>query len=411
MTPFTVKEYLKYLNRNFLFYLAIAIILVIFSWLTDDIYALQNIDLLHFDAILYFDIRNHGYHSQWLCAFFPGFPFFWKFINVNAIGIATVNAIVFILSVSALAAAFKPNLKRQLLSISIPSLIFMFVPYSESLFYMACTFLILGLRFDNLFLLLAGLLLSSLIRPTTFVFVPALLLAFYFTHERVKVAIYKSLVPISVLLLGLFTTILIHYWYTKKWFVFFEAQKLWKNYFHVPSLPFTSWGGDAIVRFDASCLALAIICMVFFVRSLSYKAKTHVRFPADLVFSVSYVIGTVVLVLFYRDGNLYSINRFIYATPFIIVCMYHFFEKYEFRWKDVIIVFMASEALWLLFNSYNHIHNFLMFTTVSVYFVLMLFTKFPKPGVQTIAYAILILSNCYGLIKLYLRYLNHGWIG
>ncbi|MDO8998416.1 MAG: hypothetical protein Q7W45_01525 [Bacteroidota bacterium] len=372
---------------------------------------LNEANFLRFDANLYLDIKNNGYRDEWLCAFFPAFPYFWKLLNVSAIGISIVNAVIFILSFSAIATLYKIEWKRQLFLLSIPSFIFMFVPYTEPLFFATGTFLIIGLNKNKLGLILIGLLFGSLIRPTTFVFIPAILISYVITERYFKQGLTKSIAPILVLITGLLLTTLVHYFYTNKWFVFFEAQKLWKNYFHLPQLPLTSWGGDASNRFDGSALAISLFCGVYLVYLFFEKLKNKISLSKDFVFSMSYITGTSLLILAYRDGNLYSLNRFIYATPFIIVSIHYFFSNYHFNWKHVWIIFFTSEGFWLLFGSYNHIHNLLMFSTVSLYFIFLLFTKHKNKTISTISLLSLIIINSIGLIKLYYRFLNNGWVG
>lgn len=405
------KQYLKYLGLSIFIYLVLALFFCVFLFQKNSLYFLDTFHFLRFDAILYDDIKTNGYHQSWLCAFFPAFPYLWKFLNLSAIGISLVNALIFSFSFSAIAFVYKMKWKQQLFFLTIPSFIFMFVPYTESLFFVAGTLLVIGLKQDKAGLILISLFLGSLIRPTTVVFIPAIFGAYYFAEKQFKQTLKKSSIPIIALFIGLFTTISIHYYFTGKWLVFFEAQKLWKNYLHFPSLPFISWGGDASNRYDGSALAIALFCTGYIFFLFSQKLKYHVAPGKDLVFSLLYIVGTAFLILMYRDGNLYSLNRFIYATPFIIIVLHYFFEKYEFKYKHVCFVLIASEVLWLLFNSYNHIHNLLLFSTVSVYFILILFSKHSNQKISTISFLMLIAINAVGIIKLSYRFLNNGWIG
>ncbi len=405
-----IKEFGKYLLLSFAFYFILALVLFIYLSQKGSLVLLSEQNLLQFDAELYSKIKTEGYSDFWLCAFFPAFPYLWKILSVSTIGISIVNSIIFIVSSSALAYTYKLNWKRQLFFLSIPSLIFMFVPYTESLFFACGTILLIGLKNNKTHFVLLGLLLGSLVRPTTFVFIPAILGAYFFAENDLKKTITKSLLPILTLVIGLFITISVHYSFTKKWFVFFEAQKMWKNFLHFPHLPLTSWGGDACVRYDASALTIALICGGFIFYSIFKKTKMQTSLTKDFSFSILYIFGTTLLILAYRDGNLYSLNRFIYAVPFIMVALNHFFDHYTFKWKHLFLVFIGTELIWLLFNSYNHIHNLLMFSTVSLYFLLMFLYKHPHKTISAISLIVLISINCIGIIKLAYRYLNGAWI-
>ena len=406
-----INSFLKHFLISLFIY--IFLVLAIFCYLNYlGIHSIFNEkSLLKFDAALYQDIKNQCYHQYWLCAFFPAFPFIWKFLSIGIYGISIFNALVFIFSSSLLAQHYKLKWQFQLFFQSIPSLIFMFIPYTEAIFFLSSVLVILGLDKKNNWLLLFGLLLCSLSRPTTFVFIPVIIISYFISILSFKELLQKIIWPTIVLVLGLFVTILIHYNYTHTWLVFFAAQKLWNNYLHFPSLPLRSWGGDAINRYDGSVIFIMLVLLTFIFKTTKNRIQGIVDSRNDLIFSSLYIIATTILILAYRDGCLYSLNRFIYATPFVVVVFYHFFETYIFSWKDVWLVFILSEIVWVLFGSYNHIHNFLLFTCVSVYFMLLVFVKNKSRIISIASLIILILLNSYGFIKLASRFLIGGWIG
>jgi hypothetical protein len=343
--------------------------------------------------------------------FFSSIPILLEFIMYFCYRYFYYNFIIYVFSASAIAFAYKMEWKRQLFFISIPSLIFMFVPYTESIFYAIGTILLLGLKKNKLPIILVGLFLESLVRPTTFVFVPAIIVSYLLTENNLKKGIIKSISPILILIIGLFITMTIHFYFTDKWFVFFDAQKLWKNYLHFPSLPLRSWGGDGCTRFDGSAMLVSIFCGAYIINLFLEKLNKQLVASKDLIFSLFYLFATTILIIIYRDGNLYSLNRFIYCTPFIVVTLNYYFEHYTFKRKHVLFIIVISEIFWLFFNSYNHIHNLLLFSIVTIYFVILLFCKHPNKIISSISILSLILINGFGLVKLFYRYLNNGWVG
>jgi hypothetical protein len=405
-----LSKYFKHLAISAALYAVLIFVFIIYLISEKNLSLLAPNNFLRFDAVLYEDIKNNGYHVSWLCAFFPAFPFIWAFLNASIIGISLINSIIFILSSSAISSFYNLDWKKQVFFLTIPSLIFMFVPYTESLFYFSTTLLLIGLKRDKIALILCGLLLASMIRPTTFVFIPAILATYYLTNRNLKQTISASAIPILILTLGLFVTIWVHFYASGKWFVFFEAQKLWENYLHIPHLPFRSWGGDATTRFDGSTLFISLFCGVYILQLFYNKDKSVIP-SKDVLFSILYILGTGLIVILYRDGNLYSLNRFVYATPFILVTINYFFEEYEFKWKHLWLMLLISEVFWLMFNSYNHIHNFMLFTTISLYFALILLYKHPNKLISTLSILSLITINSIGIIKLFHRFLNNGWVG
>jgi hypothetical protein len=405
------RNFLKTIGLSVSFYLVLGLLFILYLKSKGNPFILTDGLFLHFDALLYKKISDTGYSHEWLCAFFPAFPFIWNLLHLSAIGISMVNAILFLFAFSLLASIYRIRPLNQLFILSIPSFIFMFTPYSESLFFLFCCLFLIGLKENYPFLIYTGLFLASLVRPTAFVFIPAYIITSYLKNSSTRTSVRELITPVILILFGLFTTICVHYSFTEKWFVFFEAQKLWGNYLHLPSLPLKSWGGDASTRFDGSALFISIIAGIYLVTLFQKRLKNLLFRYEDVIFSLAYLAGTSLLIIAYRDGNLYSLNRFIYATPFVIISLHWFMKNYTFMWKHFWILLVVTQLFWLLFNSYNHIHNFLMFATVSIYFLILLLTRHSNKTVAFSSIFFLIIINCIGIIKLYYRFLNNGWVG
>src|SRR3954463_11377272 len=126
-----LKNYLKYFALSITAYAFLGIIFFAYLIYTHNLHFLNNANFLRFDARLYQDIKDNGYHEKWLCAFFPAFPYFWRFSDFSAIGISIVNGAVFIAGISAIASVYKIEWKQHLFFLTVPSFIFMFVPYTE----------------------------------------------------------------------------------------------------------------------------------------------------------------------------------------------------------------------------------------------------------------------------------------
>jgi len=101
------------------------------------------------DGYHYTNIKNDGYSynpaRQSNVAFFPGFPYLWKYSGLNAFGISLINLLLFLTGLFFLVREFAIRQRDALLFLSLPSLFFMFVPYSEALFFAASSILLIGL--------------------------------------------------------------------------------------------------------------------------------------------------------------------------------------------------------------------------------------------------------------------------
>ncbi|RZK47761.1 MAG: hypothetical protein EOO59_17460, partial [Hymenobacter sp.] len=136
--------------------------------------------LRNWDVLWYEQIKNEGYvdipgHISNV-AFFPLFPYLWRWSGLGLLGISLANAGLFLAVAAWLARQLQLPARLQLLLLSTPVLLFMIVPYSEALFFAWTALLVVGLRQRRLSWWLLGLLGCSLTRAASTLFVPVLLL-------------------------------------------------------------------------------------------------------------------------------------------------------------------------------------------------------------------------------------------
>ena len=148
---------------------------------------LTHWDALHYTANAIADMR--GMNRD----FFPLFPYTWHLLQASATSIALLNWSVFSIGMALLATAFEARRSELLLLLSVPSLMFMYLPYTEAFFFLFAVLLILGLKEKNLLLTTLGILLCGIVRPTAVVFAPALLATFYFCEKEKSKALLKAL--------------------------------------------------------------------------------------------------------------------------------------------------------------------------------------------------------------------------
>ena len=82
---------------------------------------------LNWDAIHYFTIKNKGYDTGFIVAFFPLFPLVWKGLHVGVYGIVLFNAFLFLTSFYFLIKNLNLKLSELLLYLSIPSFLFFYL--------------------------------------------------------------------------------------------------------------------------------------------------------------------------------------------------------------------------------------------------------------------------------------------
>jgi hypothetical protein len=391
--------------------IVLGIVFVLISYITGNNY-FQEKNFLNWDSQHYFKISEKGYEN-YLAAFFPLFPMIWKITSLSIIGMIILNCLIYLVSFLLLAKELDLNNRELLLFLSVPQVIFYFLPYSEAVFFCASTVLILGLIRKNQWLVVSGLFFGTLARPAFAIFVPAMVITEFLTSKADRRMFYRLLVDLMSILLAAFVVALIQYSYTGDWFRFFAAQRLWDNYLQIPRLPFTSWAGGLIVRVDGTAFLAGFISGVVLVMMIiRYFRNRSLNIPRELVFSLSYLSGISLLVLLFRGGSMFSLNRFVFATPFFIIALFQFLRMTRiFAWKDEVFMFIFLAVFWLLFGSYGHIQTFLIFVVLSCYILLYSFMKTKWSWMQWTATILVIVTNLTFQVYFYIRFLDNLWVG
>lgn len=398
---------IKYIS----FYLLVLIGLMVAFVLFGNTELLTKTHFLNWDAIHYFDIKNGNYES-YRTAFFPLFPFVWKFSMLGIYGIVVLNALLYLISFRWLAKEFSFSNLETLLFLSIPSALFYFLPYTEALFFVFSTIILIGLRKEKLWMILLGLFFCTLTRPSFTVLIPALILTTLlkpadWMQKTKEISLYIGTTAFGILIVAF-----IQFFYTKQWFTFFSVQKGWGNQLQIPHLPLTSWAGGFIVRLDGLAFLFCVFTgFVFLYYFIKHKSKNW-RLPNELVFSISYLIGIAFIVLLFRGGSLFSLNRFVFATPFFILVLHAWLRyKNALTSKHMILLFIGIVAFWFLFNAHVHIQVLLKFVAVSCYFFLLFLVKAENPNWKVFWMWIFIGVNFTFQLILFTRFLSHQWVG
>ena len=374
--------------------------------------SLSESTLTHWDALHYTAIRDRGY-AGYESAFFPLFPYTWHLLQASATSIALLNWSVFSIGMALLATAFEARRSELLLLLSVPSLMFMYLPYTEAFFFLFAVLLILGLKEKNLLLTTLGILLCGIVRPTAVVFAPALLATFYFCEKEKRKALLKALVLAALTCAVFFSVLYFQSLQNGNWHAFFDEQKTgWGNSFRFPSLPLTSWSGWKIVMLDGTALLFGLSAAVFTIYKavLLLRKKTEPLAP-ELFFSLLYLSGMALIVLFYRGGSLFSLNRFVFAGPFLSVALIWFLRTFKWNWKSWGLYFFSALVFWLLFRSYTHIQYLLKFVGLTAFIGCLPMLSFKQKRIATTAYILFFALSVFVQIYMLLRFLNNEWVG
>lgn len=388
---------------------ALTILILRQFWFND---LLDRANFLHWDAQHYHSIKDNGYEG-FRVAFFPLFPLAWRLLHVGVYGISVINALVFLASFYFLIRELKIRKMEEIaVYLSIPGFFFFFLPYSEALFFAASTIIIIGLIRKREILVYTGLFLAVLARPAAAILFPALIIAELVNKDRDKV-LFRICMYALAALGGAAIVSVIHYLDTGEWFRFFSAQRDWENELQVPQLPLTSWAGELIVRLDGFAFLIGVIAgglLLSIMMKLNWVR--NYKIDRETVFSLAYLGGITLSVLLFRGGSLFSLNRFVFAAPFIIVVFHNWINQdIQLKFKTLLLIFALVSVFWLLFGAYVHIQQIIKFTLLSMYALLLFAVRSENQRARRLSAIFLILLNFSFQVWFYARFLNGGWVG
>lgn len=387
---------------------------IVTSIYVPDLFASNH--FLNWDATHYYSIKN-GDYTDFRLAFFPLFPMLWKILHLGIYGVVLLNSIIYFLAFYFLIKSLDLNRSETVLYLSIPSAIFFFLPYSESIFFACSTLMILGVKKDKTNIVLLGLLLCTMARPAFTVLIPALFLMEFLSKATLKNKIINTLSYCFVSLVGILIVGIVQHHFTGKWFQFFEVQQGWGNYIQLPQFPLRSWGGNMITRLDGVALIFGLLSgAMLLLHLLKVKFLKSIEISKEVILSLAYLGGITLSVVLFRGGSLFSLNRFVFAAPFIIVAV-NFFLKQEFFFskKQLGFIFLLLIFYWTSFGSYVHIQAFLKYGAVSLYLLLFAAMKSENRRIMSYSYLLFIGINLFFQVYLYVHFLmtegEVGWVG
>lgn len=399
-------SFLKYLSLLLAFYGCQALL---FFFGPDGIQLFTESHLLHWDAEHYHFIAQSGF-DEMRTAFFPLFPLIWNLTNLSAIGIAILNGLLFIVAFALLANEYKPRFYELILIASVPTFIFFFLPYSESCFFIGSTIVLLGYRRNALSTLFLGFLLCSLARPAVAVFLPAIVMTEFLTYSKGDRTILRGAASVAGLAMGLLIALAMQRLQVGEWFTFFHVQaEYWDNSLQVPELPLRSWAGLWITVLDGTALFVSLIAGFALTKDLISAKKFKLKMERSLVFSLFYLLGIGLLVLLFRGGALFSLNRFVFATAFFIVAAFYYVRSVQpFR---SLYFTLAMFGYWLFFNSFVHIQTLLKYLAATAFNGLAILSFTPHKKLRTISSVVFFSGLVILQLYFYRRHITGYWIG
>jgi hypothetical protein len=387
----------------------------------------NNQNLLQWDAGWYFSIFKNGYefveNAQCNIAFFPMFPLFWKFSELSFMAISLFNILCFVVGILLLSRTYNFSNNELLVALSFPSLFFCYIPYSEALFFLSVSIFLSGFKKQSNTTIMLGLLLSGLCRSTSILFFPAFIfieLATVYPENNFKKAIINILQYASVAIFSLVLVAIIQFYYTERWFDFLFVQKLWNKAWQLPKLPLNTWDGSRLLWLDGTALLfglMAAFTAAWFIINL-FSKKIIVK-DKSVLFTIAYLITVVGITLFYsvtgEYTSIYSLNRYVFATPFLSV-FFVLLSRYSNSNSKVLLYIYSALTIFtaILFGLINYVLtlNNLALEGIGIFAAYAAFNLLLLIKLNNLRYAIFgYILNMALQLKLLDWFLNGKWVG
>lgn len=347
-------------------------------------------------------------------AFFILFPLIWKITHLSTFGISLLNIVFFSAGFSILCGFFKINVQQKILWLTIPTVYFAFIPYSEALFFLLSATTLYGIKKKSLWIIWVSLFLLSLTRATGVFLAPSLLAMSLLSSPRQ--IWYKSLfnyLKLYLLPIVLGTAVFVWYQYlcTGIWFVFLEVEeKYWGHKFSWPVLPFNTFAGPSTKWISALAIFTGFFALIYMiVMGIRWLFRNRVQEPL-LVVSCGYLLMALLEIILYSPTwgsdttNLPGIFRYTFMNPFFYVFLHYFTNSVQYTWKNYLLVFLLANIVWLSFGSYLHILYFLYFmgNTILIFlFMLLSNRKLDWPVI------VLVMLNFYFQVHMYQMFISN----
>jgi hypothetical protein len=355
----------------------------------------------------------------------------WKISNLPPIGILFLNYMFFSISIIILLRVLtdsKKNIENVILSLSLPSIIIFFIPYTEATFMLMISIGIYGLIKKKYWFFFFGFLLASLTRPSfTILLISIIGTEFFFLvkHMNIKLGIVNTLSRVAPLLTGTLIVSLIQYTQgSGSLLKFVEVQKYWDNFLAIPH-NLRDWSHEGF-GINIGVIFLIFIPLFILIFQLFYnqliknnkKQLLDYKSPKDylLILSIIYLIGNTLFIILFRGGSLHCLFRFTICSPFFYILLYIAFDYIRCILLNIrffLISILAFSSLFVLgLADYSSLWNFsdfgifIFIAAISFW----LFQDLKSSKIYKIGIILLLLINLVWTTYLFNTYIINGWI-
>ncbi len=406
-------------------------------------YYMDTANTVRWDGVIYKDIKDNYYsNGDWKYGFFPLFPMFWRVTNISSLFIGLLNYLLFGFSVLIISNLF---LKEKIKSFTerfcvfttaliLPPIVTYYLPYADALTTFTFSMAMWGLMKKKYWIYFIFVFLFATSRPIfVHVGLAFLMLDFLYLlkHHNIKHFIKEITLKLLPLISGTLLVFLLFYLNSGSFLKYFETiNQYWKTSFSIPN-QISDWSIESFaINIFIIFFIISPSLVIFFKHFATlYLSKDNKELQSlfngntfsikDYFFYISIIYSTGVLVftLFYQNGTLNGLNRYIFVSPFFLI---YFFYGYQYLKEVPWRVFTLSVGLLLIpsiimLTSFDKIDPEINFSDFGFFILLIdvifLYSlQYLNNFVKVSLLIILVLLNLTLITYLYNIYLCNGWI-
>jgi hypothetical protein len=403
---------------------------------------------LRWDGLIYYEIRENYYNpdplhpGDYKFGFFPLFPLLWKVFPIGILYIGFVNYLLFGIAVILLSIflfkepdiSYSEKICTFIVALILPPIVTYYLPYADALFTITFALALWGLIKNKYWLFFICIQLFSMTRPVFLIIGLAFIIIdiYYLFKHRNIAHFFKELgLKLYPLLLGTITVFFLFYLNSGSFFKYFEScSENWHFAFSFPT-KISDWSPEGYGMNVFTIFFILVPSLILFINNFIKMVRSEKTkelptvFKGDFSFikeyffnfSIVYFWGVFLYVLFFQNGSLNGLSRYIIASPFILVYLFGIMSKLKNIKTNTFVVLInvfaiASLIMLVSLPKLNAGINFSDsgFFTLFLDFIFLFSMRFMKNNVRIVSLAIIVLYNIIWITYLYNIYLCNGWI-
>jgi hypothetical protein len=242
-----------------------------------------------------------------------------------------------------------------------------------------------------------------------------------------KKVIIKYLILLGITTLSTLIVYMIQYFQTGQFFAIFNVLKTWGKELQIPELPLTTWDAHRLLWLDGSAFLTGFIAFIFLLKFFSNKIK-NLKYTINP--SVALAFGYIFVVTFYMllyagvDGaggtSIFSLNRYIFATPFFTIFIFYIIKNVEINRNSKIVLASSIFFVCLLYGLLKYLTGIFDFKSSEFYRLINLFVMsilpisiylFTNLNIKKNLWLTFYMINILLQIYLFESWINGLWIG